>query len=125
MNPFLRAGQLRGRRYILVNEWGPYDFKSPVLWPRGALSAANAVGQAGVQRFEILGPRGRWRLVASRGVEWVSARAGRVPGLVDVRLSQGKAGDVSLALEYTGAAVVSPFGARTAKGKPYRFGYAK
>lgn len=125
MNPFLQPEQRRGRRYILVDEWGPYDFKSPVLWPRGKPSAANASGQADAQRFEILGPKGRWRLLALRGVEWISARTGRVPGFVDVRLSQGKAGDVSIELEYTGAAVVSPFGARTAKGKPYRFGYAK
>ena len=26
-------GTLRGRKYILVDEWGPYDFSGPRLWP--------------------------------------------------------------------------------------------
>ncbi|MGC5145356.1 hypothetical protein, partial [Escherichia coli] len=29
---FLPKGTLRGQRYILVDEWGPYDFKRPILW---------------------------------------------------------------------------------------------
>src|SRR5690606_13212899 len=33
MDPMLRPGDRRGREYIIVDEWGPYDWKSPKLWP--------------------------------------------------------------------------------------------
>ena len=41
----------RGREYILIDEWGPYDFKSPKLWPRERLAD-------GRQLFQVLGPPG-------------------------------------------------------------------
>ena len=33
INPRLKPGERRGREYIIVDEWGPYDWKSPKLWP--------------------------------------------------------------------------------------------
>ena len=125
-DPFLKKGQLRGRRYILVDEWGPYDFKSPILWPRGDAPARAVEPASGrMKRFEILGPQGAWRVVRLRGVEWVSAQSGAVPGLLDVRLPEGRVTDMEIELEYVGEAVVSPFGVRYARGKPYAFGYSR
>ena len=113
--PFLAAGHRRGRQYILVDEWGPYDFKSPILWPRLG-------GQADLKRFEILGPPGRWRLTALRGAGSISRRTGQVPGFVEV---SGTTPDLRIELEYIGEAVLSPFGVRTAAGRPCRFGYPR
>lgn len=107
----------RGRKFILVNEWGPYDFKSPILWPRGK----NADGSL---RFEILGPKGTWNATTFRGAT-LSPSRGTVPGFVNVRMAPGKATDLLLDFEYRGAVVVSPFGVKTAAGKPYRFQYRK
>lgn len=116
-NPFLGEGTLRGRRYILVDEWGPYDFKSPKLWPRGK-------NPDGSMRFEILGPKGKWNATTFRGAT-LSASSGNVPGWVDVRVAPGKATDLLLDFEYRGGAVTTPFGERIAAGKPVRFQYRR
>lgn len=113
--PFLSSNALRGRKYILVDEWGPYDFKSPKLWPRGK----NADGS---MRFEILGPKGAWNATTFRGAT-LSASSGSVPGWVDVRVTPGKATDLLLDFEFRGAAVTTPLGERIAAGKPVRFQY--
>jgi nitrous oxidase accessory protein NosD len=130
-DPFIPRGELRGRRYILVDEWGPYDFKSPLLWPRGEIK--QSVEQAGripaeargpVHRFEILGPKGQWKVVAREGIEWVSAETGQVPGHVDVRFAaSGGVGKVNLQLEYVGAETTDFRGIVTPAGQTVRFGY--
>lgn len=128
-NPFLKKGQLRGRRYIYVDEWGPYDFKSPILIPRRKLedSSINPASflTEKTQHFEILGPKGTWKIANMKGVEWISAKTGTVPGSIDVRLSEGKTIDFLLELEYQGDVVVSPFGIEYAKEKPYKFSYSR
>lgn len=118
MNAFLPLDHPRGRKYILVDEWGPYDFKSPIIWPRTKL-------EDGAIKFELLGPKGVWKIVRKVGVESVSAESGLVPGELTVKLAPGVATDVDLQLEYVGEEVVSPFGVRYAKGQPYSFGYQK
>lgn len=117
--PFLKPNQLRGRRYILVDDWGPYDFKSPILWPRGEGAASNSI------RFEILGPKGAWRVKTLRGVKSVSAQTGTVPGFIEVNLEEGKANDILVELEYKGGAIRTPFGEKIAAGTPYPFRFSK
>ncbi|MFZ4506276.1 MAG: right-handed parallel beta-helix repeat-containing protein [Fimbriimonas sp.] len=122
--PFLASGTLRGRRYILVDQWGPYDFKSPILWPRqwradGSLITGNE------ERFEILGPKGTWRLKSKVGVESVSASSGQVPGWITIKTPVGKPGQTKLELEYIGEATTDVSGIVTPKGKPVRFGFEK
>jgi hypothetical protein len=135
MNPFLKPGELRGRRYILVDEWGPYDFKSPLLWPRGEVAAASSVAidadgkqtgpeRTSVQRFEILGPPGKWRVVESGGAN-LSATEGQVPGFLDITLPPGQATNVKIELEYVGAETVDYRGIVTPAGQPVRLGYER
>ena len=111
-------GVPRGRQYILVDEWGPYDFRSPKLWPREKLPE-------GRQRFEILGPPGNWTLRSQRGAASLSAESGAVPGELVVALAPGKVVDLDLQLDYVGSAVVSPFGKKFAAGDVYPFGYSR
>ena len=40
--PFLKPGSIRGRKYIIIDEWGPYDFLSPKLVWRGKDEEASA-----------------------------------------------------------------------------------
>lgn len=115
--PFIKPGQLRGRRYILVDEWGPYDFRSPKLWLRG-----NSNGKL---KFEVLGPEGTWKVVSKQGFVSVSQDHGETPDTFEATLDSGQANDVSLELEFTGSEIVTPFGEHIAKGTPYRFGYQK
>ena len=128
IDPFLKAGALRGWRYILVDQWGPYDFKSPVLWPRGNPSQ-------GSQVYEILGPAGSAKVVeqvgcAVDGYSVDNARTWRrvdgalpVPCFVKVAYGNQKGIERKLTLEYKGAAVTDYRGVVTPAGMPFRFGY--
>src|SRR5690606_21314692 len=51
----------RGRDAIIVGAWGPYDWRSPKLWPKGRSDATPLV-------LRVLGPEGRWRVVAREGI---------------------------------------------------------
>jgi hypothetical protein len=120
MNPFLKPGELRGRRYILVDEWGPYDFKSPRLWRRAVpeLGASNYL-------FEVLGPPGKWRLKsATEGIS-VTESEGSVPGEVMMRIPEARNGQVSIEMEYIGGPTTDVRGQRTAAGRPVTFGWSE
>lgn len=94
-NPFGKYDHLKGRANILVDEWGPYDFKSPKLWPK-------AKDADGWQKYSIYGPKGKWKLVSAEGLD-VSSIAGSVPGSIRVKAVPGSA-QQRLKLVYTGAA---------------------
>jgi parallel beta-helix repeat protein len=112
----LPAGHLQGRKYMMITPWGPYDFRSPILW----WTKTDASGR---MYFDILGPEGRWKIKEATGAENLSAASGTVPGA----LSFDKKGNepVAVELEYTGAEVTSPFGKKFPAGSPYVFGYRK
>ncbi|MEP6999816.1 MAG: NosD domain-containing protein, partial [bacterium] len=55
-----------GRSAIIVDEWGPFDWRSPKLWPIDS-SHANPL------RLRVLGPSGSWRLVQRQGIASLSA----------------------------------------------------
>lgn len=130
--PFLKRGALRGWRYMMVDHWGPYDFKSPLLWPREELHAMSSAGidengkqiQVGskTQRFEILGPRGKWKVVSLKGAS-LNAKSGVVPGTIEVTTPLYTTGTIDIQLEYTGEATTDYRGNVTPAGKPVRFGY--
>ena len=52
----------RGRDAIIVDEWGPYDWKSPKLWPTGRSDATPL-------KLRVLGPAGEWKLASVRGAD--------------------------------------------------------
>lgn len=106
--PFLED-RLRGRRYILVDEWGPYDFKRPILWPRGD------------NEFDILGPKGTWKVVSVKGGT-LSAQSGSVPGTVKFTAEQG---NIDIRLEYVGGATTDVRGIETPAGQAVPFGFSR
>jgi nitrous oxidase accessory protein NosD len=135
MNPFLKKDQLRGWRYMLVDQWGPYDFKSPLLWPREAFALGGGVAidangkqvtgePSKTQRFEILGPKGRWKLVSKEGYTSVSATEGVVPGFLDATIVGKQPNRTELVLEYVGGDTTDYRGIVTQAGKPVRFGHS-
>jgi parallel beta-helix repeat protein len=104
------------RAYILVDEWGPVDFRSPVLWPRSPRKDR-------VQGFELVGPPGRVSLISATGVDSVALHGGSVPGRATVWLADTDVVDLDIQLAFEGAEVVDRFGNVTPAGTPYRFGY--
>lgn len=114
-SPFGDSLALRDRSAIIVNEWGPFDWRSPMLWPSDSARRLPLP-------LRVLGPPGAWRLVGKRGVAQLSRASGRVGDTVVV--TPIDANDWQLDLEYRGGALVSPRGQVTAAGSPYRFSYS-
>ena len=86
----------RDRSAIVVDEWGPFDWRSPKLWPVDTMRDA--------VQLRTLGPAGRWRITAMDGVRGVSARSGRIGDTLVVRPVAEREHDWRVDLEYTGAA---------------------
>lgn len=112
------ANATRDRQAIVVDEWGPYDWRSPKLWP---LDSTRAVPL----RLRVLGPAGRWRVVGQRGVVRLSAQRGRTGDTLTVTPHADSTGGWRVELEYVGAATVSARGVRTAAGVPQHFVYER
>ena len=66
----------RGRDAILVDEWGPYDWSTPKLWPAGRLDERPL-------RLRTLGPAATWRVAGVSGAT-VSDSAGVIGDTVEV-----------------------------------------
>lgn len=108
----------RDRSSIVVDEWGPYDWRSPKLWPVDSTGAVPL-------RLRVLGPPGQWRAVGRRGVMALSPISGRVGDTLAVTPAPDSVGDWALTLEYRGGATVSPRGRRRAAGVLYPFTFGR
>ncbi len=108
----------RDRSAIVVDDWGPYDWKSPKLWPVDS-------AHENPLRLAVLGPAGTWTLAAKRGVARLSATSGTVGDTLVVTPAPDSAGDWSVTLAYRGAATRSPRGERRVAGRPYVFSYGR
>ncbi len=104
------------RSAIVVDEWGPFDWRSPKLWPIDSTRAVSL-------RLRVLGPPGAWRLLSKTGVASLSATSGRVGDTLVV--TPARADDWSVRLEYRGGATLSPTGVQRAAHVPYVFGYGR
>jgi parallel beta-helix repeat protein len=115
----LSAAEIRrGRDAIIVDEWGPYDWRSPKLWP---VRRSDTTPLA----LRVLGPAGRWRVVGREGIARLSASQGAVGDTLIAIPSAGRANDFRVELEYVGAATVSRFGDSVPAGRPVRLGWAR
>ena len=86
---------LRDRVAIIVDEWGPYDGKSPKLWAAGRDDALPL-------RLRTLGPPGRWRVVSRDGVAKLSASSGTIGDTIIVTPAAGREGDFGMSSWNTG-----------------------
>ena len=124
MNAFLPSTALRGRKYILVDEWGPYDFRYPRLWPRGADAKGDLL-------FEVLGPKGRWRVTGIENGEAVGPTSGSTstdvdnPALISIKPSGGVGRTLEIHATFDGDAATDYRGVVTRARKTIEFGYTK
>ncbi|HEU4830440.1 MAG TPA: NosD domain-containing protein, partial [Gemmatimonadales bacterium] len=108
----------RGRDAIIVDEWGPYDWRSPKLWP---VRRSDTTPLA----LRVLGPAGDWRVAGREGIALLSVSEGAVEDTLIVTPAAGRENDFSVELEYRGAATVSRFGDSVPAGRPVRFGWER
>jgi parallel beta-helix repeat protein len=118
-NPFKGAAALAGRKNILITEWGPCDFRSPIIWN------TNPTDTSQVMKFDLLGPKGKWKIKSFKGVKDISAMSGEFPDVITATKLPGSGTDIFIRLEYTGSAITTPFGQSIAAGRPYTFSYKK
>src|SRR5262249_23656834 len=71
----------RGRDAIIIDEWGPYDWKSPKLWPDGRSDATPL-------KLRVLGSAGVWSTASVRGAT-IAPASGTVPGTIVVTPAKG------------------------------------
>lgn len=119
INPFKGNARFAGRKNILVNEWGPYDFGYPLIWN------TNPVDTSELMRFDVLGPGGKWKIISSKGVEVESTGADGFPSVFTARKLPASRTDIEIIAEYTGPAFTDQFGNRHPASTPYRFTFAK
>ena len=118
IDPILPKGARQGRATIIVDEWGPYDWKSPKLWPVGRDDGTPV-------KLRVLGPPGRWGFVGSEGVESVSPKSGRIGDTIVLVPKIGRENDFRIQLSYRGGGITTQFGEHTASGRTAVFEWSR
>lgn len=118
-NSFEGSGKFRGRDKILITQWGPYDYRYPIIWN------TNPKLKYGNMKFDLLGPKGKWRVIKFKGVENLSAMSGEFPSTLVAKKFDSAWTDVEIELEYTGETFVNAFGRKMPASKPHRFYFRK
>lgn len=118
-NPFLGNEKLAGRKNILITEWGPYDFRYPIIWN------TNPTDSGAIMKFDILGPKGNWEIKSFKGVKNFSAMKGIFPAVLTAEKIRGDRTDIFIELEYKGVAFTTVFGEAIPAGRPHRFNFRK
>ncbi|MFL5774496.1 MAG: NosD domain-containing protein, partial [Flavisolibacter sp.] len=116
-DPFKGNGRLAGRKNIMVTEWGPYDFRYPIIW------LSNAADSSGIMKFNILGPKGKWRILLTKGIQKPEHISDTFPAVFEASRIQSDITDIEIVAEYTGPAFTDQFGKTINQGRPYRFVY--
>ncbi|HMX41286.1 MAG TPA: right-handed parallel beta-helix repeat-containing protein, partial [Saprospiraceae bacterium] len=76
LNTMLPLGFPRSRQFIIINEWGPYDFRRPIaVLDTIATDKENRL----LYSFVMLGPPGTWTLGKIRGVRGIHQTSGKFP----------------------------------------------
>jgi parallel beta-helix repeat protein len=116
---FEGVAKWKGRKNILITEWGPYDFRYPIIWN------TNPTDTSAIMKFNILGPKGKWRIKNSKGIKNISATHGVFPANITAEKIKGDRTDILIELEYSGVAFTTAFGETVTAGKPYLFHFSK
>jgi hypothetical protein len=119
IDPFKGVGKVAGRKNILMTQWGPYDFQYPIIWN------TNPTDTSLVMQFDLKAPKGKWKIISSKGVKDVSATTGIFPASITATKTDTATTDISIQVQYIGEAITTPFGEKITAGKPYIFNYTK
>jgi parallel beta-helix repeat protein len=119
LNAFEGAGKYAGRKNIMMTEWGPYDFRSPVIWNN------NPTDSSEWMKFDLLAPGGKWRIINVKNVDSLSALSGVFPAEIKAKKTSGSTTDIEINLEYTGPAIITAYGEIVPANRPYRFSFRK
>ena len=103
----------RGVKYILMDEWGPYNFEYPNIWLREVKDDQYIFG--------IFGPEGNWKIVDGKGFTQTSRQSGAVPATVVATKDLNYQGNLQLDFEFIGVEFWDQFGNKNKRGKTFKF----
>ena len=98
--PMLTVPQ--GKEQIRITEWGPYDFRYPLLW-------WNTTDSSGLYHFEILGPKGSWELQSLNGFVIIEKGDTTFPSFINAKKITS-AENAFIRLKYNGDSFTDQFG---------------
>jgi len=118
INAGLPASQPAGRENILMDAWGPYDFKRPQAFLDQIADTTNGMVSYDIK---LLGPPGDWKIVWQRGFESILPQMGTLPAFPMARC-QSDSSALWIEFEYRGKQdFTDQFGRVVLAGQPYRF----
>ncbi len=103
----------KGRDQIKITEWGPYDFRYPIIFLK-------KIDSNNIYHFDVLGPKGKWKIRNTGDVKNISQLEGTFPAAIT---AQKNGIDVQLALEYKGEAFTDRFGKIQSANKIFNFAF--
>lgn len=104
----LKAGQLpvmmvpQGKKEMRITEWGPYDFRYPILWLQN-------IDSNGWYHFEVAGPKGKWNISKLSGFEIISKGVDSFPSSITARADTTRQYR-RIQLNYSGPSFTDVFG---------------
>ena len=102
-----------GRKEIRITKWGPYNYNYPILW----LSKEDSTGH---MSFELLGPKGKWKIRTATGVSKISAVTGTFPAILT---AQKTSDNIKIDLIYTGEKFITQSGKKEPANVSFHFSY--
>jgi len=110
---WITDSNLLRKNAIRITEWGPYDYRYPILFLK-------KIDSNDVYHFDVLGPKGTWTVKTSKGISGTSS----VSGVFPAEITTKKTGpDVNIGLEYSGTAFTDAFGNTMPAGKKHPFSF--
>ncbi len=106
----------RSKKDMRITEWGPYDFRYPLLWLQN-------ISPEGVHQFEVLGPEGKWKIQSTEGFQILSRGADSFPSFITARVDSTKAMH-TIKLAFEGSVFVNAFGKKEDSTAERLFQYA-
>jgi parallel beta-helix repeat protein len=106
------TGYARSKDQMRITEWGPYDYRYPMLW-------LAAVDSMGVYHFEVLGPKGMSKVKNTAGFTILSSSASKITARADSSVQDRK-----IMMEYNGNGFTDQAGKKHAN-QAYSFGYTE
>lgn len=119
MNPFKGNAKFSGRKNIMVTEWGPYDFRYPLIWNTNPTDTSNTM------QFDVLGPKGKWKVISMTGVEMDEMVVDTFPNKFFAKKLPDSRTDIEIVAEYSGTSFVDQFGNKIPASTAYRFAFRK
>ena len=120
MNTTLAPDVHRGRKYIIVNEWGPYDFQYPLL----ALRNKTFTNKSTILQFDMYGPNGKWKIDSISGCDLPDHTSGALSDSL-VITCHAESPNHFLRCSFVGDTVITQFGDTIPAGIPSIFQFSE